>query len=316
MSPIPKHLLVSLIAFAVIGLAGGGAWFWTSGELDKAVAEHASVSQQIQAVQSKGFFPSSQNLKLIETNQAEVTTLATDLLVQLDRAAQQFAPFLAADQKGLPPDSWKEKLVGVREELKKAADQHKIETAEDFYFGFKRYRVASPQAGATRDIGIQLAAIQQLSQLLIKARVSDIREVRRVMVEDAGLPGAAGGVAEEALTAAVVEGSGGLYRVYPFEIKFRCKPAALNQFMNELARNPMIFLTRFVVVENEKMTVPRRSEFAAPTASPEGGEAKWLVPIVGQEQIVVRMRIDLIFWNTAQPEKPPVAAPKATPAKP
>jgi hypothetical protein len=315
MTALPKHLIIGLVAFVVIGAAGGGAWFWTAGQLEAAKAEYATVSQQIQAVQTKGFFPSSQNLKAIEGNQAEVTALAKDLLSQLDRATELYAAFLTPDKKGLPQETWKEKLVSVREELKKAGDTNGVETAEDFYFGFKRYRVQSPPAAATRDIGIQLAAIQQLSQLLIKSRVSEIREIRRVMVEDAGLPGNPGG-AEEALTAGVVDGTGGLYRVYPLEVKFRSTPQALNKFINELNRHPMIFLIRFMVVENEKMTVPRRSEFAAPATGPEGAQPKLLVPIVGQEQVITRMRIDLIFWNGPEPEVKPATPAKGKPAKP
>lgn len=314
MSQLPKHLVVSLIAFVVIGLLGGGAWFWTAGRLDTALLEYGSVTQQLQTVQAKGFFPSSQNLKLLESNQGAVAALSKELLPQMDRANELFAAFLSPDKKGLSQEAWKEKLVSTREELKKSAEHANIDLADDFYFGFKRYRVASPPAGATRDIGIQLAAIQEISHLLIKAHVSGIKEIRRVMVEDAGLPTPAGG-SEEALAAVAVDGAGGLYRVYPFEIKFQSTPQAMNKFVNELSRSPMVFLVRFMVVENEKNTVPRRSEFAA-SAPAEGTEAKLLVPIIGQEQINARMRIDLVHWNGVPPEKKPPGPPKPRPANP
>lgn len=314
MSQLPKHLVASLIAFVVIGLLGGGAWFWTAGRLDTALAEYGSVTQQLQTVQAKGFFPSSQNLKLLESNQEAVAALSKELLPQMDRANEMFAAFLSPDKKGLSQEAWKEKLVSTREELKKSAEHANIDLADDFYFGFKRYRVASPPAGATRDIGIQLAAIQEMSHLLIKAHVSGIKEIRRVMVEDTGLPAPAGG-SEEALAAAAVDGAGGLYRVYPFEIKFQSTPQAMNKFVNELSRSPMVFLVRFMVVENEKNTVPRRSEFAA-SAPAEGTEAKLLVPIIGQEQINTRMRIDLVYWNGVPPEKKPPGPPKPRPANP
>lgn len=314
MSQLPKHLVVSLIAFVVIGLLGGGAWFWTAGRLDTALAEYGSVTQQLQAVQAKGFFPSSQNLKLLESNQEAISTLAREVLPQLDRANEKFSVFLSPDKRGLSQEAWKEKLVSIREELKKSADQAKVETADDFYFGFKRYRVASPPAGATRDIGIQLAAIEEMSHLLIKARVGSIKEIRRVMVEDAGMAASPGG-SEESLAAAVVDGLGGLYRVYPFEVKFQSNPQALDKFVNELTRSPMVFLIRFMVVENEKNTVPRRSEFAA-SAPAEGAEAKFLIPIIGQEKVNARMRIDLVYWNGVPPEKKPPGPPKPKPANP
>jgi len=314
MSQLPKHLVVSLIAFVVIGLMGGGAWFWSAGLLDTAVTEYGSVTQQLQTVQAKGFSPTSQNLKLLESNQEAVAALAKELLPQFDRATGKFSLFLNPEKKGLSQEAWKEKLVSTREELKKSAEQGRVDTAEDFYFGFKRYRVASPPAAATRDIGIQLAAIDEMANLMIKSRVNSIKEIRRVMVEDTGLVSAAGG-SEEALAATVVDGLGGLYRVYPFEIKFQSTPQALNKFVNELSRSPMVFLIRFMVVENEKNTVPRRSEFATSTPT-EGAEAKLLVPIIGQEQVNTRMRIDLIYWNGTPPDKKPPGPPKPKPANP
>ncbi|MDX6765796.1 MAG: Amuc_1100 family pilus-like protein [Candidatus Methylacidiphilales bacterium] len=314
MKQIPQHLLFGIIGFVVIGLLGGGAWYWTAGQLETALAERTSITEKLQQVQSKGFSPTSQNLKLLEGNKEAVSALAKEILPQLDRAASRFAPFLGPDKKGLPQETWKEKLVSVREDLKKRADQGNVQTADDFYFGFKRYRVASPPAGATHDIGIQLAALEEISRLLIEAKVGEIREIRRVMVEDSGAVG--GTTSEESINAAVVEGTGGLYRVFPFEVKFKSSPSAFNAFVNALGRSPMIFITRFVVVENEKNTVPKRSEFAN-SAAKEGEGAKLLVPIVGQEDLVARIRIDLIYWKAdASGEKPGNPNAKPKPAQP
>jgi len=52
---------------------------------------------------------------------------------------------------------------------------------------------------------------------------------------------------------------------------------------------------RSVDVENEKTSVPRKMEVTS-QASGEGAQ-KNIIPIVGQENIKVTMRVDLILWN-------------------
>lgn len=321
MNAIPKHLLGGIIAFVVLAAAGGGAWFWTGSRLAAAVEERSSLQQQIATIGSKGIFPSSANLKILKDNVEAAGKIATDLLPRLEKQKDLLAPF-TAEGKGMAPDAWKQKLFERREALMKLAESRKVAVTDDFYFGFKRYRVASPRPETTRDLGIQLAAIDELSRLLIEARVQSLTEVRRVMVDDAGSTGPVSAAGDEGLAALVVEGGGGLYRVFPFELRFAASPAALREFVNALARSGNFFITRFIVVENQKNVVPKRSEITGQGAAPAnlgglpGGpgaaESRLLIPVLGQEALNVRARIDCIVWST--PDAAPAKAP--APAKP
>jgi hypothetical protein len=324
MTALPKHLISALIAFAVIGLLGGGAWFWTSTQLDQAVQDRANVMQELSSLSAKGIFPSPANLKTVKDNLTATTTLDASMEPKLAGAAAALAPYIGPDGKGLGPDAWKQLLIEKREDLKKLAESSKVQVGDDFYFAFKRYRLASPPAGATRELGIQLAGIEALSRILFEARIHALQDIRRVFIEESGpTPGGVG--SDEVLAASVVEGTGGLYKVYPMEIRFQATPAALKRVLNSLNAHPQFFIIRFITLENQKTAVPRRSEVlsqassgaSAPNDSGDRPSApgRLLIPVLGQELLNVRMRVDHILW-TAPASSTAKAAAASTPTAP
>jgi len=320
MNALPKHLIGAIAAFAVIGLLGGGAWYWTSARLDGSLQARSQVMQDLAALNAKGVFPSPANLKTLKDNQEAAALLASSMEPRLTAAQEDLAPFLGAEGKGLGADAWKQMLIEKREELKKQAEAAKVQVADDFYFGFKRYRLASPPPGATRELGLQLAAIDALSRVLFASRVASLQEIRRVLVEESGAAPASG-TSEEVLAAVVAPGGGGLYKAYPFEARFQASPAALKRVLNGLSAEKQFFIVRFAALENQKTGVPRRSEILsqAGLATPAGGEggerpaaaAKLLIPVLGQELLNVRLRVDFIHWNPPAPA--PANAPKPKP---
>jgi hypothetical protein len=324
MTALPKHLIGALIAFAAVGLLGGGAWFWTSTQLDQAVQDRANVMQELAALNAKGIFPSPANLKTLKDNQAAAAALAGTMEPKLADAATALAPYIGPEGKGLGADAWKQLLIEKREELKKLAESSKVEVGDDFYFAFKRYRLASPPAGATRELGIQLAGIEALSRILFEARIQALQEMRRVLIEESGpTPGGAG--SDEVLAAAVVDGAGGLYKVYPMEVRFQATPAALKRVLNSLNAHPQFFIIRFITLENQKAAVPRRSEVlnqansgvSAPDAPGDRPPAagRLLIPVLGQELLNVRMRVDHILWTAPAPSTAKAPTP-STPTAP
>lgn len=321
MTALPKHLIGALIAFAVVGLLGGGAWFWTSTQLDQAVQDRANVMQELAALNAKGIFPSPANLKTLKDNQAAAAALAGTMEPKLADAATALAPYIGPEGKGLGADAWKQLLIEKREELKKLAESSKVEVGDDFYFAFKRYRLASPPAGATRELGIQLAGIDTLSRILFEARIQALQEMRRVLIEESGTPAGGGAGSDEVLAAAVVDGAGGLYKVYPMEVRFQATPAALKRVLNGLNAHSQFFITRFITLENQKSAVPRRSEIlnqansgvSAPDAPGDRppAAARLLIPVLGQELLNVRMRVDHILWTAPAAKTATTSTPTA-----
>lgn len=316
MNALPKHLLGAMAAFAVIGLLGGGIWYWTSTQLDTAIQSRAQLMQELSTLNTKGIFPSSANLKTLQDNQEAAATLLSSMEPRLLAAQEELAPFLGTQGKGLSADAWKQLLIEKREELKKQAEAAKAQVADDFYFGFKRYRLASPPSGATRELGIQLAAIDGISRVLFASRIAALQEIRRVLVEESGANLASSG-SEEVLAAVVATGGGGLYKVYPFEVRFLATPAAFMRVLSGLSTEKKFYIVRFATVENQKTGVPRRSEILSQSSriasfGGEGGErpsaaAKLLIPVLGQELLNVRLRVDFIHWS------PPASTPASTP---
>lgn len=322
MTALPKHFLAALIAFFVIGLLGAGAWFWTAGRLDDAVQSRAEVIQQLSALNAKGLFPDNSNLKTLQDNLQAATALAAQMEPPLTQAALALAPYVGADGKGLGPDAWKQLMIEKREELRKQAESARVQIADDFYFGFKRYRLASPPAASTRHLGIQLAAIEALSRAVIEARVNTLTEIRRVIPAEESPGQPASPSSDEALAAVIADGSGGLYQVYPFEIRLQTSAASMFRLINLLNQSKQFFIVRAVEIENQKASIPRRSEIlaqagtgdasATAAAFTEPGRSaappKLLIPVLGQELINVRLRVDLIHWQSpadaAQPTSP------------
>lgn len=322
MTALPKHLIGAIVAFVVVGLLGGGAWFWTSSQLDQAIQSRSEVMQQLSALTAKGIFPSAANLKTLKDNQEQAAALGATMEPALAAGASALAPYIGPDGKGLGPDAWKQLLIEKREELKKQAESAKVQVADDFYFGFKRYRLASPPAAATRELGVQLAGIEAISRVLIEARIHSLAEIRRVMVEEVGgTPGMAS--TEEALAAVVAEGPGGLYRVYPFEVRLQASASSLQKMVNLFSAQKQFFIIRSLSLENQKTGVPRRSEILAQAglgnADPGGPEpsraaapARLMIPVLGQELLNVRLRVDLILWEAPAPAQAQSTTPNTT----
>jgi len=311
MKELPKHLLVSIIALVVIGLLGGGAWFWSAQLLSSKINEKAAIQGQLMALEKKGIFPSAQNKKTLDEQAKELATLSEGMEPSIQQRMALFKDVRTVDDaglmKGLGPDEWKKLFEEKRNALRKMAEDKKVKIPDDFNFGFSSYVLAAPRLEHTLDLGVQLMAVQEFSKALIQSGAQELLLVRRAMVENkeaesrstTSRTSSSGN--EEAVEARVVTEPNGVYRVIPFEIVFKASPQSLVTLLNTLGSSPFLFVTKNLVLENEKTTVPKRSEVmdaASAEATTSGAEAKpttkVLIPVVGQELVTVRLRIDLI----------------------
>jgi hypothetical protein len=296
MSDLPKHIVVTLVIAVMIALAGGGGWYWTDSQLSTALSEKQSLQGRMNSLARGVYYPNAQNVKTLEDS---VSALEMNIqpLEEKMRAASSYLDPVRGEQNaegqysGLSGDAWQKLLSGNRQELIQLAAESETQLPENFYLGFQRYRSLVPNDSVTLPLGIELAAISDISRTLITSGAKEIRSIKRVIVED-GASGGAGSSGANILGAKVVDAASGNYRLYPLEFRFTCTPMTLYQIVNRMTGADLFYIIRFIDVQNEKTTIPSQSEVIS-TASDTVAN---IVPILGQEMIQVRMRVDLVDW--------------------
>jgi hypothetical protein len=313
MKDIPKHILVTVIIMVVVGLLGGGAWFYTSQQLTQKLEEKTGLEGELQTVEKKGLFPSAQNKKVLEEQKAKLEELLQSLKPELQSRMDLFSSVRKIDSatgsfKGLDPDAWKKVFGDKRQVLRDFAKEKKLNIPEEYNFAFKSYVLAAPRAEHTADLGVELLAIEEITKIAGNAGVNTLIGIKRSMVEDShsGSGGAASG-GDEGLAARILQGPEDIYRIIPFEATIKGDPDTIIAFLNGLGSSKFLFVNRFVYLENEKSSVPKRSEVTAPSASGTDTK-KTLIVVAGQEKVTARVRVDLIDFL---PEAPEAKNPKA-----
>jgi hypothetical protein len=337
MKDVPKYAILTAVFFAVITLAGGGAWYWTGGQVAEKLQARQAIEQKIKSVSGSGIFPTQANLKIVEENLAAAETALAPLEPVMAKTGSFFEPVRGKAEEGkappgLSPDAWKSLMTDTRTGLQKLADERGVKLPEEYYFGFKDYQLSQPPAAHTLQMGVQLLAIKEICSILFNSGIAELKTVKRVKVEAAGTS-VGGSPTEEILPGSTVVSKDRFYRIYPFEVEFICTPEALEKAAVTLAASPYFLVVRDMVVENPKISLARRSEVIGAAGGSNttaggggigggGGTAlpKLLVTVSGTEDVQVRMRISLAEWAAPDlkflPEgKPGAAAPGNPPTR-
>jgi hypothetical protein len=320
---LSKFDIGMIIAFVVVGLLGGAAWWFLSGQLQTAQAACAQVAGDYNAnATAKGIIVSLDNARKLQAN--------SDLLQgQLDPVMS--ANLLAkgndlSDVRAMDPVGWKKELDDDIKALTADAKGHSITLPEHFYFGFSRYQTESPGDAATQGLTKQRHAIKAIAEILISAPVKSIIKVQRSYEEDAH-----GGAVNEHTEGDQISGNAVVlpdtYTAYPFEFEFDASPEALRPVLDGLLKSPYLFVLRSIEVHNGQVDSPRIDDLpklAGGTGSPSvinsdpGAAAQSSTPTVGPQKLFgyaplhVKMRVDMIEWN---PDLKSVADLVTTPKK-
>jgi len=300
-SQLPKHILVTLIVAFVIVLLGGGGWYWTSSQLGSALNEKQTLETQMNALARGVYYPSAQNVEALEKNVEMLRAGITPLMERMAEADAPLEPIQGRQVEGgghtgLTGDAWQKLLSAQRVELLQAAQEGGVELPEDFFLGFQRYRALVPNAEVTYPLGVQLVGIDTILESMVGAKVVAIREIKRVMVEEG--EGATRATGVNALGARILESQTGHYRVYPFEFVFQASPEALYSVVDQITNSELFLIIRFLDLQNEKTSLPSKSEVISENRDTQAN----IIPVLGQEQLRIRMRVDLIDWTGAAEE--------------
>jgi len=307
--------LAMIITFAVVGVLGGGAWWYLSTKLDDAKQAVGAASQSFQQYSSKEvYLPTAANEKILKDDSALLATTIDPVIK---------AKLLSPDDKILTagrqdPVAWKSDLDARVAKLNQEAKPHGVAVEPNFYYGFSRYLNANPNDEKTAVLTKQLLGIEQIATIMINAPVKGIGTVRRTYEEDesSGSPGSSSRASmdKDYLGGHSYEGDGGVYIEYPFEIEFEATTEALRKVINDLLQSPYVFVVRSLTIQNSNPLSPKISSLDQLAASPDSSVAdaspgavaasgrsnKGPQFLFGGETLKIKLRIDMIEWKGAE----------------
>lgn len=314
MNKLSRFDLGMIIAFVIVAILGGVAWYYLSGQLQTAQADAATAASDFDTYTKKEvYLPTSANVKVLKDNIA-VMTAQLDPIVQNKLQSPKSG---LANLRVVSTVEWKHQLDDEVGKLNAAAATHGIVVPNNFYYGFSRYLNANPTEEATTVLERQELAIGEVASILINAPVHAISAVRRTYEEDpaeADQSRSSGRNASlDQLAGRSIEAPGGVYTAYPFEFEFDVKTTdAFRKVVNDLTASNYVFVVRSIVVQNSRLESPKIADLANMAPPPDNGaslvnsspgEVAAAQPTVGlkylfgDETIHIRARIDLIDWH-------------------
>ncbi|MCE0521430.1 MAG: Amuc_1100 family pilus-like protein [Methylacidiphilales bacterium] len=317
MKKLSRFDLGIIIAFAVVTLLGGGAWWYLSGQLQAAVQD---------VTQAKADFDKYSTKNDVVVSPANETTLHLNIDVLKAQLRPLIQSKLQPKENKLrsiekeDPVAWKHDLDDEVQRLNAAATQQHVAVPHNFYFGFSRYISQNPGDEQTAVLSKQLVGIEQLATILINAPVTSIKAIRRTYEEE---PRAAANAPLERTTDAdrlpgnSQNAAGDVYTAYPFEVDFEATPESLRPIINSLIQSPYLFVVRTLTIHNSKSTSPHfdaLDKMAGPPPAPvvetspgdvaAAASTTTVGPqyLFGDATIKVTARIDMIEWKAEVPE--------------
>ncbi|HEV3272508.1 MAG TPA: Amuc_1100 family pilus-like protein [Candidatus Methylacidiphilales bacterium] len=315
-----------LIAFVVVALLGGGAWFYLSQELSTAQQADADANADFvkfsTAVSTSNQAASDQGKIVVgvtneKTLQANIEMLKAQIgpLIQAKLAPKE--NILGSIGKK-DPVAWKADLNDMVNRLRNDAKIRNVNIPPNFYFGFSRYVGQSPGDEQTEVLSKQMTGIEELATILIDAQVKKIGAVRRTYEEEPHTSAEAGPnttADPDRLSGYAITVAGNVYTAYPFEVDFETSPENLRVVVDKLIQSPYVFVVRALTIQNDHPESPVMSDLqklAGPPAASfietSPGEVAAAAPtkgpqyFFGEATLKVKARIDMIEWK-AQPDK-------------
>lgn len=311
--PISIFDLSMIIAFVVIGLLGGGAWYYLNQQLVAAQGEATNEKSKFDQYSAYGttdkILVSLPNEKILHNNidllKGQLVPLIGSKLVTKDNK-------LAAIEKK-DPVAWKHDLDDEVRRLTALAGQHDVKLPPNFYFAFSTYINTNPPDDQTLVLSKQLLAIEQITTIMVNAPVRSITDIRRTLEESPRF-----GTTSTPIPGSIVGSSysaeGGAYRGYPFEFDFETTTTGFRKVMNDLLLSPYIFVVRTLSVQNAQANSPQPSDLTAMAGSTDPsvtdkppGEAAATVStkgpqfLFGDQTLHVKIRVDMIDWTAPAP---------------
>ena len=267
--------LITLLACA------GAAYFviQTKGKYDAVAMDYEDEARELQRLQALHPFPEKAN----ETRVAEQLEAYEDRADAFMDRLQEFN----IEVEAITPGEFQQRLLDSVNQIKNQSQQLNVGLPEGFFLGFPEYETSLPNNEATSVLLVQMKAVQQVVDLLLQNRVSEIKALSRQKVEliqpekeevkeeperrsrrRASARREADAEEEEAkpelLNSEAIERIG-------FDIAFTSQHSDFENILNQITTLDHFLVIRAVEVQNERPQGPLRGVDNSPNPGIAGG---------------------------------------------
>ncbi len=279
---------------------------------ESAKAGFDEAASQASGFESAPLYPTNENrdgkLKAIDEYRKSVESLQTS-----------FEKFRPKDIKDVSPQDFTNQLKETNAEIRKAFDEAGTTVPEAFFVGFEDYKASLARPNATGLLNYQLKAIKNILLELAKAKPTEFRNLYRVSLpEEDGQP--------------YTPQADAVVRPLPLEITFVGPEKSAREFLSAIVKSQSQYVVvRSLRITNAKKEPPKASDakfekstaakpapadssfvggFVLPGADAPSGPAaaekagidaptsgdssKILAQVLGNEQIQVFLRLDIL----------------------
>ncbi len=286
--------MISLMG--VVFIAGiTGAVLITS-KVQEKKTELENHSRTLIAISGRTHYPSAENMKVLTENSKILEGFLISLKPILLPSENRLTEI-----KEIESVEFKEQLSKSVDDLRALAKAKNVSIPAEFYFGFSRYQKQNPKKKDTLVLGKQLLGVEKLVALLIACTPQKIESIGRSFEEEGEIK-KSGSLEPEQIKFPSFHHSEGIYTTYPIEIEFIGVTATLQQFLNEMNKLPYLYVVRSCYATSLKPVPSRLDELqrqfvATPTTGGSAVKAPPLVPVLGEEKIKFKVRVDFIEWH-------------------
>jgi hypothetical protein len=240
----------------------------------------------------------------------------------VDNLQAAFEPFRPKDVKNITIQEFTNNLLGANAEVKKAFETSNVALPEAFFLGFERYTNTQASANNTGILGYQLNSIKTLMMLLAKAKPQGLLNLYRpALPEEQNQP--------------YTPAANSAARALPLEITFVGMEKSVREFLSSISKQDQQFIVvRSIRLSNVKKDPPRAADAkfetapvtseanaldpaaagafvipgeavpadvtAAAPATPAPSSNRTLYQVLGNEEIQVFLRLDLLQFLPAK----------------
>ena len=326
-----------LSAYFLLVLAGSGFLGFklvdAQSRLEESMDAFGGSAQELNRLRALAPYPEKQNLERVQAQQGELSAEVDQLRAGLRANQLSLEPVTEVE--------FQDRLKETVERITASAAKAGVALPEKFYMGFDQYQSEPPKKELAPHLARQLKAIVWVISQMIANRVKAVERLSRdpLPEEAEKQKGAKTAKVEKAepdrgqgrsgrLDAASQSGDASKPEIvrHGFEVGFRSAQTSFQKTLNEVAASKVQFyIPTRLEVRNEKEKGPAKDEVktaegepaaaeAAPDASAPSGvagaagaksaatkEAGELRYIVGEELVVVDLRLDVVHFS--EPEE-------------
>lgn len=296
--------LLGAVALLFVGMQG-------STRYDEAKEKFETASAEASGFEKLALYPKA-------ANRDGKTKALAEYRQSVDALQAAFEPYRSKAINNITPQEFTTRLLAANAQVRKAFEEAGTTVPEAFFMGFESYKTILAPAKTTGILDYQLAAVKNLMLALAKAKPTALKNFYRPSLFE-----------EEKVGQAYAPPANAAARAFPLEITFTGPEKSAREFLSEIVafQNPFV-VVRTLRITNEKKDPPRAADAKfekaaaekpaadggafgggfvlpgddapakdaapAPAAPKAADTSRILAQVLGNEQVNVFVRLDLL----------------------